>query len=167
MEAIYQSFVTFDWWGLCVTICNLLITFLIVKKFLFGPINKMLEARETEVRELYATAEADRTAAEAMKRDYSASIAGAKEEAAQITANAAKRAAARSEEILADANRQASDMVRKAEESIELEKKKALNEIKDEIAGLSVMIASKVVEKEINEADHKRMIEDFINKVGE
>ena len=42
MEAIYQSFVTFDWWGLCVTICNLLITFLIVKKFLFGPINKML-----------------------------------------------------------------------------------------------------------------------------
>ena len=119
------------------------------------------------MRELYATAEADRTAAEAMKRDYSASIAGAKEEAAQITANAAKRAAARSEEILADANRQASDMVRKAEEGIELEKKKALNEIKDEIAGLSVMIASKVVEKEINEADHKRMIEDFINKVGE
>ena len=57
-------------------------------------------------------------------------------------------------------------MVRKAEESIELEKKKTLNEIKDEIAGLSVMIASKVVEKEINEADHKRMIEDFISKVG-
>ena len=166
MEAIFQSFVTIGWWELCVTICNLLITFLIVKKFLFGPINKMLEARENEVRELYATAEADRTAAEAMKRDYSASIAGAKEEAAQITANAAKRAAARSEEILADANRQASDMVRKAEESIELEKKKTLNEIKDEIAGLSVMIASKVVEKEINEADHKRMIEDFISKVG-
>ena len=167
MEAIFQSFVTIGWWELCVTICNLLITFLIVKKFLFGPINKMLEARENEVRELYATAEADRTAAETMKRDYTASIANAKDEAAQITANATKRATARSEEILADANRQASDMVRKAEESIELEKKKALNEIKDEIAGLSVMIASKVVEKEINEADHKRMIEDFINKVGE
>ena len=115
---------------------------------------------------MYATAEADRAAAETMKRDYTASIANAKEEAAQITANATKRAAARSEEILADANRQASDMVRKAEESIELEKKKTLNEIKDEIAGLSVMIASKVVEKEINEDDHKRMIEDFISKVG-
>ena len=123
MEAIFQSFVTIGWWELCVTICNLLITFLIVKKFLFGPINKMLEARENEVRELYATAEADRTAAETMKRDYTASIANAKDEAAQITANATKRATARSEEILADANRQASDMVRKAEESIELEKK--------------------------------------------
>ena len=88
MEAIFQSFVTIGWWELCVTICNLLITFLIVKKFLFGPINKMLEARENEVRELYATAEADRTAAETMKRDYTASIANAKDEAAQITANA-------------------------------------------------------------------------------
>ncbi len=92
MEAIFQSFVTIGWWELCVTICNLLITFLIVKKFLFGPINKMLEARENEVRELYATAEADRTAAETMKRDYTASIANAKDEAAQITANATKRA---------------------------------------------------------------------------
>ena len=165
-EAIYQAFVTMGWWELCVTICNLLIMFVILRKFLFGPINKMLESRENEVREMYATAEADRAAAETMKRDYTASIANAKEEAAQITANATKRAAARSEEILADANRQASDMVRKAEESIELEKKKTLNEIKDEIAGLSVMIASKVVEKEINEADHKRMIEDFISKVG-
>ena len=159
-EAIYQAFVTMGWWELCVTICNLLIMFVILRKFLFGPINKMLESRENEVREMYATAEADRAAAETMKRDYTASIANAKEEAAQITA------AARSEEILADANRQASDMVRKAEESIELEKKKTLNEIKDEIAGLSVMIASKVVEKEINEDDHKRMIEDFISKVG-
>lgn len=165
-EAIYQAFVTMGWWELCVTICNLLIMFVILRKFLFGPINKMLESRENEVREMYATAEADRLAAETMKRDYTASIANAKEEAAQITANATKRAAARSEEILADANRQASDMVRKAEESIELEKKKTLNEIKDEIAGLSVMIASKVVEKEINEDDHKRMIEDFISKVG-
>ena len=159
-EAIYQAFVTMGWWELCVTICNLLIMFVILRKFLFGPINKMLESRENEVREMYATAEADRAAAETMKRDYTASIANAKEEAAQITATA------RSEEILADANRQASDMVRKAEESIELEKKKTLNEIKDEIAGLSVMIASKVVEKEINEDDHKRMIEDFISKVG-
>ena len=165
-EAIYQAFVTMGWWELCVTICNLLIMFVILRKFLFGPINKMLESRENEVREMYATAEADRAAAETMKLDYTASIANAKEEAAQITANATKRAAARSEEILADANRQASDMVRKAEESIELEKKKTLNEIKDEIAGLSVMIASKVVEKEINEDDHKRMIEDFISKVG-
>lgn len=165
-EAIYQSFVTFDWWGLTVTICNLLITFLIVRHFLFGPVNKMLEAREKEVRDLYESAEADRLAAETMKRDYTASIANAKEEAAQITANATKRATVRSEEILADANRQAADMVRKAEQSIELEKKKTLNEIKDEIAGLSVMIASKVVEKEIDEDDHKRMIEDFISKVG-
>ena len=85
-EAIYQAFVTMGWWELCVTICNLLIMFVILRKFLFGPINKMLESRENEVREMYATAEADRAAAETMKRDYTASIANAKEEAAQIKA---------------------------------------------------------------------------------
>ena len=72
----------------------------------------------------------------------------------------------RSEEILAEASRQATDMKKKAEQSIEQERKKAMNEIKDEIAGLSVMIASKIVEKDISEDDHKRMIEDFIDKVG-
>ena len=84
----------------------------------------------------------------------------------RITQSATRRATVRSEEILAEASRQATDLKKKAEQSIEMERKKAMNEIKDEIADLSIMIASKVVEKDINEADHKRMIEDFIDKVG-
>lgn len=101
-----------------------------------------------------------------MKKDYTESMANAKQEAAEITQTATRRATARSEEILAEATRQAVDLKKKAEQSIEQERKKAMNEIKDEIAGLSVMIASKVVEKDINADDHKRLIEDFIDKVG-
>lgn len=163
---MFQQFVSIGGWNILVTICNTIITFLIVRKFLFGPVRKMLAARASEVQAMYDQAEADRTEAAAMKKDYTDSIANAKAEAAQITQSATRRATVRSEEILAEASRQATDMKKKAEQSIEMERKKAMNEIKDEIADLSILIASKVVEKDINEADHKRMIEDFIDKVG-
>lgn len=163
---MYESFVGMGAWNIIVTICNTLITFLIVRKFLFKPVRKMLAARENEVKTMYEQAETDRAQAAAMKADYAASIANAKAEAAEITQTATRRATARSEEIVGEATRQAAELKRKAEASIEQERKKAMNEIKDEIAGLSVMIASKVVERDIKEDDHKRMIEDFIDKVG-
>ena len=163
---MFQQFVSIGGWNILVTICNTIITFLIVKKFLFKPVRKMLAARAEEVQAMYDQAEADRAEAAAMKKDYTESIANAKAEAAQITQSATRRATVRSEEILAEASRQATDLKKKAEQSIEMERKKAMNEIKDEIADLSIMIASKVVERDINEADHKRMIEDFIDKVG-
>ena len=163
---MFQNFVSIGGWNIVVTICNTLITFLIVKKFLFKPVRKMLAARAEEDQAMYDQAESDRAEAAAMKKDYTESIANAKAEATQITQTATRRATVRSEEILAEASRQATDMKRKAEQSIEQERKKAMNEIKDEIAGLSVMIASKIVEKDISEEDHKRMIEDFIDKVG-
>ena len=163
---MFQDFVSIGGWNILVTICNTIITFLIVKKFLFKPVRKMLAARAEEVQAMYDQAEADRAEAAAMKKDYTESIANAKAEAAQITQSATRRATVRSEEILAEASRQATDLKKKAEQSIEMERKKAMNEIKDEIADLSIMIASKVVEKDINEADHKRMIEDFSDKVG-
>ena len=163
---MFAPFVDLNLWRVFVTICNTLILFLIVKHFLFKPLRAMLASREQEITDLYARAEADRTQAEEMKRNYTASIANAKNEAAEIVSRATKRAEARSEEILHQANTEAAQLKKRAEESIEQERKKAMNEIKDEIAGLSVMIASKVVEREVSEEDHKRMIDDFISKVG-
>ena len=132
---MFQNFVSIGGWNIVVTICNTLITFLIVKKFLFKPVRKMLAARAEEVQAMYDQAESDRAEAAAMKKDYTESIANAKAEATQITQTATRRATVRSEEILAEASRQATDMKRKAEQSIEQERKKAMNEIKDEIAG--------------------------------
>lgn len=161
-----QPFVNIGWWEIVVTICNTLITFLIVKRFLFGPLRKMLAAREEEVQNMYATAEKTQTEAEQLRQEYTGRLAKAKEEAADIVSSATHRATVRSEEILRDSTQQAANMVKKAEANIALERQKALNEIKDEIGGLSVMIASKVVERDINEADHERLIEEFISKVG-
>lgn len=162
----FAQFVDLNLWRVFVTICNTLITFLIVKHFLYKPLRAMLAAREQEVADLYAKAESDRREAEAMKRDYTVSIANARNEAAEIVSSAQKRAEQRSEELVQQANAEAAAVKKRAEESIEQERRKAMNELKGEIADLSVMIASKVVEREVNEEDHKRMIEDFIGKVG-
>lgn len=162
----FAQFVDLNLWRVFVTICNTLITFLIVKHFLYKPLRAMLAAREQEVADLYAKAESDRREAEAMKRDYTVSIANARDEAAEIVSSAQKRAEQRSEELVQQANAEAAAVKKRAEESIEQERRKAMNELKGEIADLSVMIASKVVEREVNEEDHKRMIEDFIGKVG-
>ncbi|MFR3788266.1 F0F1 ATP synthase subunit B [Agathobaculum desmolans] len=159
-------FVGFTPWEIIVTICNTLITFLVIKKFLFKPVRKMMAAREEEVQTMYTAAEKAQTEAEQLRSEYTERLSKAKEEAAEIVGSATRRATVRSEEILKESSQQAAAMMKKAESTIEQERKKAMNELKDEVASLSVMIASKVVERDVNEADHERFIEDFIDKVG-
>ena len=165
-EAIYQAFVSIGWWEILVTMCNTLITFAIIKKFLFKPVRKMLAAREEEVQAIYSNAEKAQTEAEQMRSEYTARLSRAKAEAAEIVGSATRRATVRSEEILRESSQQAAAMMKKAENTIEQERRKAMNELKDEVASLSVMIASKVVERDVKEADHERFIEEFIDKVG-
>ena len=159
-------FVGFTPWEIIVTICNTLITFLVIKKFLFKPVRKMMAAREEEVQTMYTAAEKAQTEAEQLRSEYTERLSKAKEKAAEIVGSATRRATVRSEEILKESSQQAAAMMKKAESTIEQERKKAMNELKDEVASLSVMIASKVVERDVNEADHERFIEDFIDKVG-
>lgn len=166
MPDVFQSFVYINWWNILVTMCNTLITFAIIKKFLFKPVRKMLAAREEEVQAMYGNAEKAQTEAEQMRSEYTQRLAKAKEEAAEIVGSATRRATVRSEEILKESSQQAAAMMKKAENTIEQERKKAMNELKDEVASLSVMIASKVVERDIKDADHERFIEEFIDKVG-
>ena len=165
-EAIYQAFVSIGWWEILVTMCNTLITFLIIKKFLFKPVKKMLAAREEEVKAIYSNAEKAQSEAEQMRSEYTERLSKAKAEAAEIVGSATRRATVRSEEILRESSQQAAAMMKKAENTIEQERKKAMNELKDEVASLSVMIASKVGERDVKEADHERFIEEFIDKVG-
>lgn len=101
-----------------------------------------------------------------VQADEAERLSKAKEEAAEIVGSATRRAAERSDEILRESSQQASAMVKKAERVIEQERIKAHKELKDEVADLSVMIASKIVERDVKPEDHERFIEDFIDKVG-
>ena len=164
---LYQALITLDGWTFLAQICNLMIQLLIFKKFLLKPIRQVIADRKAKADSEIADAQKLRTEAEAMKAEYEQNLQNARTEANQIVAAAQKTATARSEEIVGEARAQAAALKQKAEADIAQERKKAVNEVKDEIGGIAMEIASKVVEREISEKDHKDLIDEFITNVGE
>ena len=81
-EAVYEAFVSINWWSILVTMCNTLITFLIIKKLLFKPVKSMLAAREQEVQAMYGAAEQAQSEAESLRQEYTERLSQAKAEAA-------------------------------------------------------------------------------------
>lgn len=164
---LYQALITLDGWTFLAQICNLMIQLVIFKKLLLNPVKKVIAERKAKADSQIADAEKLRTEAEAMKAEYEQNLQNARTEANQIVAAAQKTVAARSEELLGEARAQAAALKQKAEADIAQERKKAVNEVKDEIGGMAMEIASKVVEREIKEADHQDLIDEFIKNVGE
>lgn len=150
-------------WHIVAAILNLLILYLIVKKFLFNPVQKILAERQAQVDALYSDAETAQNQAEAARMEYEQKLSHAEEEAESILQNATVRADRMSEKILSEATEKASAKLRKADADIAQEKKKAIDEIKNEISGISVDIAEKMVGHEINEEDHRQLIDSFID----
>jgi F-type H+-transporting ATPase subunit b len=165
--SIYQALVTIDPFTLVCQICNLLIQMFIMKKLLLDKVLAVLDERRRLADAQLEDARKAKTEADAIKSEYEQNMAEAKATANQLVADAQKTATARSEELLSEARAQATALKQKAEADIEQEKKKAVNEIKDEIGGIAMEIASKVVEREISENDHKDLIDEFIRNVGE
>ena len=164
---LYQALITLDGWTFVAQICNLMIQLVIFKKLLLNPVKKVIAERKAKADSQIADAQKLRNEAEAMKAEYEQNLQNARTEANQIVAAAQKTATARSEELLGEARAQAAALKQKAEADIAQERKKAVNEVKDEIGGMAMEIASKVVEREIREADHKDLIDEFIKNVGE
>ncbi|MBQ7541470.1 MAG: F0F1 ATP synthase subunit B [Clostridia bacterium] len=148
-----------------ITIVNLLILFLLIKKFLFKPVQRILDARKAEVDKVYADAADAQEAADRDKALYAEKLENAEAEADALLKNAAKKAEQNSDVVLAEATEKASAMLKKAEAEIAQERKKAVNEIKNEISDISVSIAGKVIEREINADDHKTLIDGFIEEL--
>ena len=162
-----QDLVTLVPWTFIAQICNLFIQLWLIKKFLFKPINEVIEKRRQLTEQEIKGAREAKIKAEEMKKEYETSLSSAQSEAAEIVAKAQKEAQGKADNIVKDAEQQAKGLIERAEADIEQSKKKAINEAKDTIGGLAMDIAGKVVEKEINENDHKKLIDEFINNVGE
>ncbi|MBR1664382.1 MAG: F0F1 ATP synthase subunit B [Ruminococcus sp.] len=161
------DFLSIDLSTIIATWCNLLILFLVLKHFLFKPVNKVLDSRKEEVAKTYKEADDAKENAKAMEAEYSTKLAKAKEEGAQIVKEATKKAQQRSDEIIVDAKQEAKAIVDNAHDQIEREKKIAINEIKDEITDIALGAAAAVVEKEVSTKDNERLIESFIDSVGD
>ncbi len=154
-------------WTFIAQIGNLFLQVYLVKRFLFKPINEMLEKRRAMADAEIRDAVKAKDEAIAMKTEYEQNMLEAKNKANEIVMTAQKTAAVQSEQLLLEASNQAAAMKAKAESDIAQEKRKAVNEIKDEIGGMAVEIAGKVIEREICEEDHAKLIDEFISNVGE
>ena len=163
----FLDIISVNIWDILISLINLLILFLVFKRFLFKPVQKMLDKRKQQVEDIYAAADESRTAAEDMKQQYEEKMATAREEADGLVRNAVQTAQRRSDAIVAEANSQASHLKQKAEEEIEKEKRQMLSDVRGEISDLAVSIASKVVGREINADDHQGYVDEFIRNVGE
>ena len=154
-------------WSILVSLANLLIMFLILKRFLFKPVQKMMAARKQQVDQIYQDAKENLDSAINMKQEYEARLAAAREEADGLVRNAVQTAQRKGDAIVAEANSQASHLKQKAEQEIAQKKKQMLQDVRGEISDIAVSIASKVVEREVKKQDYDGFVDEFIKNVGE
>ena len=167
MSNAVQEIISITPWTIIFSICNLLILFALVKKFLFKRVMAILDARQQELDGMYDAAGKDRADTAQMKEEYAERMSHAREEADSLVRSAVDAAKKRGDAIVTEAKAEAAHMKQKAESDIEQEKQKAYSELLGDISGMAVDIAGKMVEHEINEADHRALVEDFIRNAGE
>ena len=154
-------------WQILISLANLTILFLLVKKFLYKPVKKVLKQREDEINAHYTAAQQAESDALQSKVKYEEALSGAKTEADSIIKDASEKAKRRSETILDDATEKADRIVRQAEQDAKLEREKATDSIKKEIIEVSAALSQKLIEREINTDDHKALIDSFIEEIGD
>lgn len=162
-----QALVTIIPWTFIAMILNLFIQMYLIKRFLFKPVHEILAKRQEKTDAELNQARNAREEAEKARTEYESSIRDARGEAGRILEKAEKDAKTRAESITVEAQQYVAALRAKAEEDVRAERQRALNEVKDEIGGLAMDIAGKVVEKEIHESEHKALIDDFLRRVEE
>jgi F-type H+-transporting ATPase subunit b len=163
----FESFIGVNFWTALFTLLNFLAVFFVAKRFLIGPVLELIHARQKEIDDMYADADSARTKAETMQAEYQLKLENAQAASEQIVKEAVARGQAREEEILRQARQEADNIRAKATADIAMEKKKAVNDAKDEISVMAIAIAGKVVGRELKAADHSRLVDQFIDELGE
>lgn len=154
-------------WQIVISLTNLILLFLLVKKFLFGPVEKMLQKRQDDIDSRYKDADEAKKKASEDEAKWSDKLKNADAEAEEIIKNASDSAKINGDKIILDAREKADGIVKQAEEKARLEMIAARESIKKEIVDVSSELASKLIMRELNKDDHKELINDFIDKVGE
>lgn len=154
-------------WNIIISLANLTILFLLVKKFLFKPVKNILNKRQSEIDDRYNLAEEKEKEALENQKLWEEKIHGVQSEADAIISDAKNIARASEEKIISEAKMRAQGIIRQAETDAELEYKKAVDGIKEEIVNVSEVIAEKLLEREINTDDHRSLIDSYIEKIGD
>lgn len=163
----FESFIGVNFWTALFVLLNTLAIFFVARKFLFGPVHKIITDRQAEIDGMYADATKAKQEAEELAAHHQKRMANAQSTAERLVKEAALRGQAREEEILREAQAEANAIRIRAEAEAILEKKKALNNAKDEISSMAVAIAEKVIGREISADDQNALVDRFINELGD
>lgn len=162
-----QGFISFDIWTALFVLLNTVTMFLVLKHYLFQPVLKIIKDRQDEIDGMYRDADEAKASANALEAEYQQKLSVAAQTGERIVKEAVERGQSREEEIIRQANAEAAAIMDKAAADIAQEKKKALNDAKDEISGLAMAIAEKVVGHVLTDGDQAELVEKFIDELGD
>lgn len=162
----FEELLGVNFWTALFILLNTLVIFFVAKKYLYGPVMKMIQQRQKEIDDMYADAGKAKADAEALQGEYQQKLSVAQQTSERLVKEAVARGQSREEEILRQANQEAAAIMDKAAASIAQEKKKAINDAKDEISDMAMAIAGKVVGRALNSADQTELVNQFIEELG-
>ncbi|QDP42241.1 F0F1 ATP synthase subunit B [Radiobacillus deserti] len=144
-----------------------IVLLVLLRKFAWGPLMGVMKQREDHIANEIETAEKNRQEAERASREANEQLQKTRQEAQAIIEEAKKAGQKQEQDIIASARKEADRIKEAAQEEINNEKEKAIQALQDQVATLSVQIATKVIEKEINAQDQEKLISEYIKEVGE
>ncbi len=154
-------------WGLQIwTLVSFVVLLVLLSKFAFKPIAQALDRRGESIKKSIEEAEKQRADAKKLMDDYQKQLADARNEAGKIIEEARQLGERVRKEVVDKSNAEASAAVQRAQEEIQRQKEKGIQEMKDTVAALSVQIASRVIEKELNEATHRQLVDNLIKDLS-
>ena len=163
----FEGFIGVDFWTALFVLLNTLAIFFVARKFLFKPVHKMITDRQAEIDKMYEDAGKAREEAEESAAAYRQKLSEAQATSDRLVKEAVARAQNREEEIVRQAAGEAAAILDKAAKDADREKKRAVNEAKDEISSMALAIAEKVVGRELNANDQKDLVDEFIDELGD
>lgn len=163
----FEEFIGVNFWTALFVLLNTLVIYFVARKFLFNPVMKLIRERQQEIDDMYTKADQAKEQAALLRGEYEDKLTQAQATSERIVKEAVARGQSREEEILRRANAEANAIREKASADIAQEKKKALNEAKDEISILAVAIAGKVVGRALDQDDQDKLVDQFIEQLGD
>ncbi len=163
----FEELLGVNFWTALFVLLNTLLVFFVARKFLFNPVMNLIQERQKEIDTMYGEADSAKNQALAMQDEYQQKLTAAQETSEKIVKEAVTRGQHREEEIVRQAKQEADAIRDKAAADIAQEKKKAMNEAKNEISGIAMAIAGKVVGRSLNEADQADLVDSFIEELGD
>lgn len=163
MDALKGTMLDVNIWNFIWSAVNIIILFILLRIFLFKPINKIMNERTRTIQDNMDEAEKSRREAEELKQQYAENLSNAKEEAQKIIMKAHDDAEAEKSAILKKSQQEASEIISDAGKTIENERKRIIQQAQTQIADLAIEAASKIIGENVDDEKNRRLVDEFLS----